>query len=406
MLRRATGPLTLPLGLVILAISLLIQPSTTRAEGPDDDYLTISGMVDDADSLLAAGHTAEAQSKYLQAREYLDTFRRDNPDWNPMTVKLRLRQLTEKADQTLPGAAAPVSPTITNVLHAPAVPSASTSPTQSASPVHLTSNGSEPRQLLRFHPSVGDQQQLAMTLQMSTALTMQGTAHPAADLPALDLLWSVKVTAIETNGDIDYQMRIQQVTIQTNSSLPPTALKTVQPILDQMTGATGNGQLSPSGLLRSFDFHLPKGKSGLLDQSLEQVKDSFRNSFQVLPEEPVGLGARWSLQTRTQSGGLTIDQTITSQLDSVDGDHVSLSLNLAQSAGPQRINNPSTPGVSLNLQKFSGSGHGNNELDLSHLSPTRSTLEENVDTVMSLNSGPSNQTVESQTHLQATLVAR
>lgn len=409
MLRRTTGLLALPLGLAVLALCLILQPCTSRADGPDDDYLTISGMVDDADNLLAAGHTAEAHAKYLQAREYLDTFARDNPDWNPMTVKLRLRQLTEKADQTLPGAAAPVSPTITNI---PTTTAASTEPasaTHPASPVRLLSNGSEPRQLLRLHPAVGDQQQLDMTLQMSTTLTMQGTAHPSADLPALDILCSVKVTAIESNGDIDYQMSIQQVTMQTNSALPPAALKSVQSvqsILNQLAGATGNGQLSPSGLLRSFDFHLPKGETSLLGQSLEQMKDSFRKSFQVLPEEPVGLGARWSLPTRTKSGGLTMDQTITSQLDSVDGDHVSLSLNLTQSADPQRINNPSMPGISLTLQKLSGSGHGNNELDLSHLSPIRSSLEENVDTVMSMNSGKSNGTIESQTHVKATLVAR
>jgi hypothetical protein len=159
-------------------------------------------------------------------------------------------------------------------------------------------------------------------------------------------------------------------------------------------------------VVQDFNFHAPNATSGPLAQSLDQMKESFRNSFQALPEEPVGPGARWNLQSHVKSGGMTMDQTLTSQLDAVDGDHLSLSVDLLQTAAPQRIVSPSLPGVSMNLQKLSGIGHGKNEQDLSHLSPTSSVIEENMEMDMSMNQGKPGMSFQSQTHIKAALVAR
>ena len=88
--RRAATPRR---GFIWLMLALTLMAGGARADGPDDDYLAISSMVDEANSLNDSGKTVEAHAKYIEAERALVDFQKNNPLWNPSTVKYRLNQL-------------------------------------------------------------------------------------------------------------------------------------------------------------------------------------------------------------------------------------------------------------------------------------------------------------------------
>ena len=80
-----------------------------RAEGPEEQYLTICNLIREAD--LAPGTMAlDALPKYNQAKSALEKLQKDFPDWNHDTIRYRLGYLTNRlasllAAETKPGAA-------------------------------------------------------------------------------------------------------------------------------------------------------------------------------------------------------------------------------------------------------------------------------------------------------------
>ena len=64
----ATAPRRL---LTWLLLALTLTLGVARADGPDDDYLAISGLIDEAGALADSGHIPEAHNKYLEAQREL-----------------------------------------------------------------------------------------------------------------------------------------------------------------------------------------------------------------------------------------------------------------------------------------------------------------------------------------------
>ena len=364
-------------GAILLALSLVQSP--VRADGPDDDYLTIAAMIDQGDALSASGKISEAHQKYVLARESLAAFRRDNPDWNPQTVNLRLRQLGEKAASTL----ATANPT-------PPKPVVVTP----SSPVTLLANGSEPRQVLRLHPQAGDSQELVFTIKSSGEMTMAGQAMPAVNSPPATVTAELKVEDVTPTGDITYGLNIKGCEMAGDAALPPTTVAALNARFDKLKGMTATGHVSASGLIQHFDMQLPPGADPQLSQLMGNVKDSFQHSFQALPEEAVGVGARWECKTRTKVMGITIDQTIASELAAADGDHLTVNMTLQQSASSQKFTLPAMPSENGDLTRMTGTGTGKSVIDLSKLNPVSGNLDTTIDIVMGMKHGPTPQTME------------
>ncbi len=86
-LRRLTG-------LLILALLLGVWPA--RADGPDDEYLQIRNVIQQADELNTSGKAEPAKAKYQEAKAALTTFRQNYPDWNVKLVTFRLNYVVQK----------------------------------------------------------------------------------------------------------------------------------------------------------------------------------------------------------------------------------------------------------------------------------------------------------------------
>jgi tetratricopeptide (TPR) repeat protein len=111
---------------LVLLTTILLACFSARAEGPDEHYVRIYQMIQDADRLNDSGQAKLAAAKYVEAQTALNNFRGLYPGWNERVVNYRLNYITTKLApiaSTLAGT--PVTPT-PSVTPAPVTPAPST----------------------------------------------------------------------------------------------------------------------------------------------------------------------------------------------------------------------------------------------------------------------------------------
>ena len=151
---------------------------------------------------------------------------------------------------------------------------------------------------------------------------------------------------------------------------------------------------------------VPAGADAQLRQVMDQAKDSFKNLSAPLPQEAVGQGARWEVKQSLKSQGMTINQTTTYQIASIEGDRVTATCTISQSAPNQKIQNPAMQGVKLDLTKMAGTGKGNITFDLGHLMPVASSVDSHTDMSMAMNMGNQKQDMSMKVDLNLKMEAK
>src|ERR1035441_6592284 len=114
--------------------ALLLVLSNGRAEGPDDQYVHIYNLIQEADKLANGVQPSEALPKYLEAQTALGQFIKGYPDWNVKVINFRLNYVAAKIAAISPHVPAPVAPSPAGPGAKPAV-TPSAAPAQPAQPV-------------------------------------------------------------------------------------------------------------------------------------------------------------------------------------------------------------------------------------------------------------------------------
>ena len=87
----------------LLAVLLVAGILSARAQSPEDQYVRIYNLIQQADALNSNGQFVQALPKYLEAQSALQRIQKVSPEWNPKVVNFRLNYLAEKID-AVPGA--------------------------------------------------------------------------------------------------------------------------------------------------------------------------------------------------------------------------------------------------------------------------------------------------------------
>lgn len=131
---------------LILVLVCLATGIAQAAVSPQDRYLQIYLLIQEADKLEISGQKASARERYQVSLERLKRLQSDYSDWEPTIVKYRLRYCEEKAGK-LEGAtnanpdmvAPPIPPDLADAPSAPSLPSApppsSSTPSSTGAPV-------------------------------------------------------------------------------------------------------------------------------------------------------------------------------------------------------------------------------------------------------------------------------
>jgi hypothetical protein len=383
-------------GLFVTALLATMCPAQEQ-EG-DEQYVEIYTLIQQADTLNASTNTARALTKYQQAQSALVEFRKAYPSWNEKTISFRLSYVADKI-ASCSGKVSPPGNATEPSTETKAPPSAG------SVEVKLLEPGAEPRKQLRLHPNAGDKQTLLMTMKMGVDMKL-GEQNQAMKFPAIKMTMDVTPKSVSPEGDIAYDMAMSDVAIEDEPGALPQVTEALKASLGSVKGLSGTGTMSSRGFNKGMDVKLPAGSDPQMTQAMQQMKESFSNMSAPLPEEPVGPGAKWEVKMPIKSQGMTLNQTTTYQLASVDGENLTLKSTVVQSAANQKIQNPTMPGLKMDLTKMDGQGTADLKFDLTKLLPSEATLNSHSDLSMAMNAGGQKQSMAMKLDLNLRLESK
>jgi hypothetical protein len=319
---------------IAVAVTVAATPPPDQTL-PDEQYIQIMTIIDRADALRVAGHADAAKVKYFEAQKQLLYFKAINPLFAPKTVQYRINELNARLE-TRPVLTTTNSPAGSKTaLEAPAPAPKSN--------IKVTDAGAEPRKALRFHIAPADKQSVIMTLKVNidpaTAAAL-GAAAAQNPSPAITVPWDVTIQNVATNGDVSYEAVIGEVNVVSDTNTPPAAALAAKTVFAALKG-TITGVISSSGVSKKVEGKAPPGLDLQLRQIYDTIKEAISNPSVPLPDEAIGVGAKWEVKIPNKSQGASMDQTAAFELVSVDGDHVKATVSATVGA------NAKTPGPTI-----------------------------------------------------------
>ncbi len=173
--------------------------------------------------------------------------------------------------------------------------------------VILLDPGESPRRPLRYRPALGDEQKLTVIATMDLALDTDGHRMFGRTLENR-LVVRFRVEAISDRGDIDVSFEILE-SEQTNIAPGSPAGG-----LQSLEGASGSFVADDRGGILASDL------AALAERGIAGAFFVLSNYIVELPEEPIGQGARWEIQSSQSQQGMTVPIVESLQLVELDGD--------------------------------------------------------------------------------------
>ena len=371
----------------LLLGGIFLAVSTLHADEPEEVYLRVFNLIEQADSLNSSGKDAAALAKYKEAQTALTDFQKSYRTWNPKVVAYRLEYVAEKI-ATL------------------SEKSSAAAGGGSSGQVKLLEPGAEPRKVFRLHPKQGDKQSLSLTAKMSLDVKIGEMENPSMKLPAVKMVLDLTVKSVSASGDVAYDVAVSDASIVDDPDALPQFADAMKASLASIKGLSGTGTNSNRGLYKGMEIKGAADADPQMQHAMEQLKEAFIMAATPLPEEPVGSGGKWEAAMAIKSQGMTIDQKTTYHLTSIEDERLSIETTIAQSAANQKIQNPMMPTMKLDLTKMSGTGTAKITVDLSQVLPAEMTHEVHSDIAMSMNAGDQKQAMTMKTAMNARLESK
>ena len=245
--------------------------------------------------------------------------------------------------------------------------------------VKLIDAGKDPKKPLRLTAKVGLKRSMVMTMKMAMAMTLGANSMPKQDLPETRMTMDMKVTNVAPNGDIRYEFKIKKPEVIADKDANPMVVDAMKKALKGMEGMSGYAVVTSRGFTKEADINVPANMDPQMKQFMEGTKQSLHQIASPLPEEPVGVGAKWETIMKLQQNGMVLNQTATNDLVELKGDTGKINLKIKQNAERQKI---TQNGVTVDLISLKSTGDGVMNFDLTRLVPSLATVSLNSDSQM------------------------
>ena len=160
----------------------------------------------------------------------------------------------------------------------------------------LVSAGKGKKSVLTYAYKVGDKQPVEIALDFATtSKTLDGKDSDDTVLPTLVLTGSAETTAVAADGTATYQMTVATATGRDVPGAKVTAAQMQTVLAPTLPGTVLTGTVGKNGAPGAGALHVEKP-----DQSTEQALELVKLTmpvWPVLPKEPVGDGAKWTVTT-------------------------------------------------------------------------------------------------------------
>lgn len=242
--------------------------------------------------------------------------------------------------------------------------------------VTLVSAGAKPRRELRYHILDKQKERMQMVTLMDMKMSLGSRALPGAKLPPMAADMTTTVKHVGEDGTVDYEYSIDHFATKPDPSTPKPVSDAMDARLGHMVGVTGSASVTARGFTENAKVNVPPDVDPKTRQMLNNMNESIQSLANPLPEEPVGVGAKWDVTMHPVVNGVSATQVYHCKLLSAHGDHITLAVGIEQSASPQTLHLPNLPpGAKVDLVSLTSSGSGKLDVDLSHLVPRHSQVK-------------------------------
>lgn len=254
--------------------------------------------------------------------------------------------------------------------------------------VTLVDAGAEPRAVLAYHPRPGATAAVEMVvgLDLETAVSLpDGTTQAIPmSLPATVILLRSSVGQPVRNGLVP--VHVEYGGLEARGGDPQLA-QTMQSALAAMNGLAFDMFVDPvRGKPVQVDLTSADPSSPLAD-AMQQMMDQYVDKMVLFPDEPVGLGAKWTVDALIDMNGMQFAtaQTLTARAITPTG--VDVDAEFVMSPGPGGVTLPNLPpSAEVSITRFTGTGTGAYHVDLDRFVST-GQLVLDLDLAMAVNTG-------------------
>jgi len=222
--------------------------------------------------------------------------------------------------------------------------------------------GVEPRRELRYEWESGQVERMSMVMEIEMAM---GGQVEKIRPPAATMLADIEIIERVAEG---YRVTIEMTGVDAGAGADPL----MQMELNKLIGVRGSGTISDRGEAMEMSIDIPEGVEGAARGNMEQAGATLFK-LPVLPEEPVGIGAKWLNWEPLENHGLKGVHATLYTLERIEGDTLYLSMEFGQHAPRQSLQ---ADGRAVTMMDFRGSGEGTMTIDLARVVPD-STVEMN-----------------------------
>lgn len=203
-----------------------------------------------------------------------------------------------------------------------------------ASSVKLLEPGAEPRTPARYDFALDKAQTTLATVKMSAEGAMAPGMGPQ---PPLRLTLKITPKAKAADGNVKFALQVTKAEVVTGgAAIPPEAAKEIKAAEAAFSSMSGSFDASPRGDLSNVSL----GGKGTPPELQELVAPMVELLFAPLPEEPIGVGAKWIMSTPpSKMGGMKSTFTMTARNDAT----ADITVDTTRNAPPQPVPDPRAP---------------------------------------------------------------
>jgi hypothetical protein len=239
--------------------------------------------------------------------------------------------------------------------------------------------GRPPRRKLRYVWNAARDEQLAMDLQTTASSTTSASAEPTGasaapsqvPLPSVRVVLAIHPQTVSSDGELRYAWRTTSATVRVDARTPPAISDGMRAEVAQIEHLSGTAVVTARGLVREVTVEPgTPADSGGTGQMIDQIRQTLRDLSAPLPEEDVGVSARWQKTSELDASSAHISQTDTFTLAALQRATGTLDDALSQTASPQSLRVPgSGQATPAHMDSLVASGNAHVRFDLSRVVP-------------------------------------
>lgn len=235
--------------------------------------------------------------------------------------------------------------------------------------VELLDAGQEPRAPLQIRVTPGQTESLAVVVKIGVGIDAEFQRADHTATPSIALRATFTARTVDSSGDATYDMVLDELRLHDPAAASPTMKTAYEATLADISPIRGTMTRTDRGVPTALELRAPADLQPRSRIQHEILAGVVADLLPVFPDEPVGVGARWTVRQQIRLNDITVDGEARVELRERDRDRCRLALTLNPSARPQKLDNAILPTSRHELSALAGSGTGAMQIDLTRVAP-------------------------------------